>query len=230
MKSFIKIFISFIFILLYITSCKTQSQKKKELEELIKNCNKYTDEYTDFIYFNKKLGLTLEFNSDWVINTNYENFDDFQKKYASYFSSKTGEVLFVGFNNEKKIGIRATCEELGLTNEKYYEFIKKTTAEEITNYKIVFKEENEEAIFKNIKAFSAIFEATINPNNIFIFYTVIFNKDNFNYKIDIWIKNELYETEKNYIDSIINSIDFISTENIQNADTTDDTKKEEIKK
>lgn len=221
MKIYLKVFLLFI-ILLSFYSCKTKAEKTKELEEIRKICNKYQDEFKNFIYLNKKLGLKLEFNEDWIINTDYENFDDFQKKYARYFASELSEVLFVGFNNEKKIGIRATCEELGLTNEKYYEFIKKITSNEIQNYKINFIEENEEKIFKNIKALFTIFETTINPNNIFIFNSVIFNKDGFNYKIDIWINKELYEIEKNYIISIIDTIDFISIENIQISDTTDD--------
>lgn len=226
MKSYLKIFI-FLLISISFISCKTKAEKTKELEQIKKICNKYEDEYTDYKYLNKKLGLTMEFNSDWVINTDYENFDDFQKKYAIYFSSDISEVLFVGYNNEKKIGIRCTCEELGLTNEKYFELIKISTKEEIQKYKIVFTEENEEAIFKNIKGLLAVFETTINSNNIFVFNTFIFSKDGFNYKIDIWIEKDLYEIEKSYINTVLDTIDFISIENIPSPDTTDDI---EIKK
>lgn len=224
MRIFKKIlFISIIFFL--CICCKTKAEKEKELNQTKKICNKYEDQYQDFKYINNKLGLTLEFNSDWIINTQYEDFDDFQKKYAKYFASELSEVLFVGYNNEKKIGIRGTCESLGLTNEEYFEVIKTTTEKEIKNYKIKFIEENDEAIFKNIKAFSTIFETTINPNNIFVFTSVLLNKNDINYKIDIWIKKDFYEIEKNYIYSVLDTIDFISIENIQTSDTTDDVEK-----
>ncbi len=221
MYRLLKLFL-FIQIFFLIIQCKTKEEKTKELDEIRRICNKYEDEYKDYKYINNKLGLTLEFNNDWVINANYDEFDDFQKKYAKYFSSEFGEVLFVGFNKEKKIGIRCTCEELGLTNIKYLEINKSLSKKEITDYKIQFLEEVEEATFKNITATTLLFETKINPNNSFIFDSLLFNKDSFNYKIDLWTRSENFEIVQDYINSLINTIDFISIENIQKNDVTDD--------
>lgn len=222
MKNMLLRLFLFLQIFLLIICCKTKEEKTKQLEEIKKICNKYEDEYKNYKYINNKLGLTLDFSGDWVINTSYDDFDDFQKKYAEYFSSEFGEVLFVGFNKEKKLGVRCTCEELGLTNIKYLEIIKSITKNEITDYKITFFEEVEEETFKNIIAATLLFETIINSNNIFIFNSTVFYKDGFNYKIDLWTKKENFEMEQNYMTSIINTIDFITIENIQNNDATDD--------
>ena len=81
MKLSVKVFLLLIVSLLCIC-CKTKSERIKELKEIERICNKYEDKYENFIYLNKKLGLTLEFSGDWIINTDYESFDDSKRNSA----------------------------------------------------------------------------------------------------------------------------------------------------
>src|SRR4030042_6589169 len=127
----IKLF--FIFSLLIISGCKSQG-KIEEKEKY----DRFDDSYKDNEYINQKLNFKITFDDGWSITTRYEQFNSFQKSYAKYFSSMIGEVLFVGYNNDKKMGIRATCEILNLTNEEYMNSINSSLAEYTSKYQLKF--------------------------------------------------------------------------------------------
>lgn len=201
-------FIMFIFVIL---SCGTNNLMLKKLEDEKNKYDKFIDEYAANKYTNKDLRVTLEFDSDWVIIPRYEDFNDFQKKYARLFNSDFSELLFIGFNDEKKIGVRCTCETLNLKLTEYHEKIKSVLLNEITEYGIKFITEAETSL-PNIMGYHAVYETKLNDNNIFIFDSILFNNLNNNFKLDLWIEKSLYENNSDYIFSIFKSIDFISKE------------------
>src|SRR4030042_5155635 len=124
----------FIISLLIISGCKVQGKKQEEKEKY----DRFDDSYKDNEYINQKLNFKITFDDGWSITTRYEQFNSFQKSYAKYFSSIIGEVLFVGYNNDKKMGIRATCEILNLTNEEYMNSINSSLAEYTSKYQLKF--------------------------------------------------------------------------------------------
>jgi len=196
-------------ILIFLSGCKSRADFLKEAEEEKKKFDKYDDEYESYKYTNGSLGLNLVFDSDWVLNIKFSSFDDFQKKFARYFSNNTDEVLFIGFNKEKRIGIKCLCQGINLDNKKFSEMLKEESLQDVTDYKITFIKENTEITLKNINAIQSIYDVTINTNNQFRFITTLFSKNNFNYKLDLWINKNLYEPHIDYIDKIINSVDFV---------------------
>ncbi|MCK4797407.1 MAG: hypothetical protein KAT05_08500 [Spirochaetes bacterium] len=212
-----------IIIILILSNCKTRDEFLEEIVEEKSKYDKFKDVYENFKYWNKSLGLIIEFDGDWVIRPHFEYFDDLQKKYSRYFASDQGEVLFVGNNEQKKIGIRCTCENLELENNQYLQKIRTTAGKDINNYKIKFISEKE-VILTNIKALHSVFETTINANNIFVFDSILFRYDTKNYKIDMWIKKSLYENQKDYILSVFQTIDFIIEDNYESGtkDNTND--------
>ena len=224
--------ISILIILLTLTqNCKTREEAIKELEEENIKYNRFNDDYINYRYINYDLGLTLAFDGNWIINARFKDFDNFQKTFARYFYSELGEVLFVGYNEEKKIGIRCTCEKLEFDNAEYLERVKKISNEDIEKYKIKFikdeDEEKKEIALKNLLVLQSIFETTINENNIFKFNSVIFKKDSYNFKVDIWTYKDNYELEEKFIASVLDTIDFMSEDEMQafkksQKDNTDD--------
>ena len=164
--------ILFVFLTLFILlGCESRDEILNDIFEEENKYDRYEDVYENYKYKNKNLGLTLEFDENWIIIPEFENFDDLQKKYAKYFSSIKGEVLFVGYNDKRKIGIRCTCEKLGMDNSKYLEKIKSVAKSEINDYQIKFLTE-EEINLKNTTGTNLILETTINKNNIFIFNSI----------------------------------------------------------
>ncbi len=190
------------------------------------NYDKYEDVYQKYKYINKKLNFTMEFDADWIIITQYQNFDDFQKKFARYFSTAYSELLFIGFNDKKDIGLRATVETLGLSNKKYAEKIKSANQMDSSNYKITIL--NDQKInLKNVQAYSLVFETAINPKNSFVFDSIIFRDHKNNFRIDMWTDKKNYDAVKDYIFSIYQTIDIIAANKTgdETDDTTDDIKK-----
>ncbi|OHD13972.1 MAG: hypothetical protein A2086_10570 [Spirochaetes bacterium GWD1_27_9] len=217
MKHIIKI----IFIFFIIFSCKSNNQKLNDLsfvEEKIEY-DKYKDSYKDFTYENKSLGFTMSFDKDWVITTEFRNFDSDQKKYATYFATPTNEILFFGYNEEKKIGIRAIKEELGLANDDYFSKIKESNSSDVNNYGIRFPK-SQKVVLKNIQGLNFVFETTINAKNVFVFDSIIFKNKNSNFRVDMWTKKSNYETVSSYIATLYQTIDFVITE-IDSSKKTD---------
>ena len=113
---------------------------------------------------------------------------------------------------------------LGVDNKKYYDLIKSENAGDIQDYKIKLpkdKDSGNEVTLKNIRAIRLTYNATINANNIFTFNTALFSKNDYNYKLDIWTNSNQYDNNKDYIDKIINTIDFIEKPKTDIDSTTD---------
>jgi hypothetical protein len=165
-------------------------------------------------------------------------------KFTKTFSSETGEVLFTGYNKRKAIGVKCTCELLGVDNKKYFEAIKRENESEINTYRVStpkketessskssnsddkskrekYEITGEEVTLKNVKALQSIYDANLNPSNEFRFITTLFSKNDYNYKLDIWIRKTLYDNQKEYIARIINSIDFIETDKEKKEDSSE---------
>jgi hypothetical protein len=85
MRKFYLLFI--LFSLFLILSCKTKAELLKEQEDEKLKYNKFPGEYKEYKYTNPVLGLILVFDADWVIYSNYNEFDDFGKRFSKYFSS-----------------------------------------------------------------------------------------------------------------------------------------------
>jgi hypothetical protein len=209
--------------LLLLSSCKTTDNDSiKKVFSNKNNFDKFEDNFDKNKYINKTLKFSMDFDADWIIMTNYQNFDNLQKKFARYFSSEYSEVLFVGFNDKKKIGLRATVESLGLENTKYVEKLKLVNTADFTNYAIKILNDKEVTL-TNIQAYSLIYEMTLNAKNIFTFDSIIFKNQNNNFRIDMWILKNDYENQKQYILSLFQTIDIIDIINEPQKDATTDT-------
>lgn len=192
--------------------------------------DKFNDKIIDSHYYNEALDLHIFFDSDWNLKIYYKYFDKFEKKYASLIGSEYGEVLFIGQNNRRKLGIRAVCETLGLSNIEYFESLKEQAKSQFNNYEIKFIQE-ENVTFTNYEGYHIIMEATISENNIFVYDSVIFKKGLNNIKIDIWSEKNNYDNNdnKNYIFNIYNSFDFYNIENFnKNIDSLNNLEKDQI--
>jgi|GEM_PF-1494616 len=199
-----------IVILILFTGCKANDNILKKIKEEENKYDKFKDWYKNYLYINKDLRFKVEFDGDWLIIPEYSEFNDFQKKYSKYFSTDYGEVLFIGFNDKYNIGLRCTCEALGLSNDEYFDKIKDESKKDITDYNIKIIAEDEEFILKNIEAYNFVSEIKLNANNIFIFDSILFVNSNYNFRIDVWIAKDIYENQKSYIHKIYNSIDFLN--------------------
>ncbi len=212
--------IFFYLIILLTLSCKNNGNIDKFIIE--KNIhNKFVDSYSNNIYKNDSLKMTIEFNSLWKIIVSYDKLDEYQKKLFDYFNSSINEVLFVGYNESLKIGVRCIAEELGYSNNEYKTLIKENNAQEFGTYKVKFLKE-EEIILQNISGINLVYRIEINIHNVFIYNTLLFKKDKLNLRLDFWCKDSKYEGNEKEILEIFNSIDFFSdNENKTNEPTTD---------
>ena len=209
----IKIFILCFGLLFYFFSCHSLNKNNQD------KYDRFDDQYNNFKYINNSLRLTVEFDGDWLIIPKYSNFNDFQKMYSKYFSSDYSEVLFIGFNDVKKIGARCTCESLGLKDEEYYENLNFLFTK-LKDYKITVIE-NKEISLPNIKGIHLILETYLNDNNIFIFDSIIFSDKSYNFKFDMWTEKEEYENKKDYILNVFKTIDFLPQTNNSKDNTAD---------
>lgn len=217
-----KIYLFLSGLIIFLFTCQSSNQNK--INEEKSKYDRFDDQYSNFIYTNKTLRLTIEFDGDWVIIPQYENFNDFQKMYSKYFYSEYSEVLFIGFNDVKKIGARCTCESLGLKDEEYYQNLN-FLFKELKDYKITILNDKEQS-FSNIKGIHLIFETKLNDNNIYVFDSIIFSDRNYNFKFDMWVEKSQYENQKDYILSIFQTIDFMA-QNLENKDNTTDINKKD---
>lgn len=190
-----------IFSLSAISDCKFKEKKQEEKEKY----EKFDDSYKDNEYINHKLNFKMTFDDDWAITNRYEQFNNYQKSYAKYFSSVIGEVLFIGYNNDKKMGVRVTCEVLNMSNEEYLDNINSSMTEYLSKYQMKFLK-NEEVLLKSVKVRHVVTYVEINFNNKFIFDSILFKLDKNNIKIDVWIDEISYDNEKDYIMSIYDNI------------------------
>lgn len=193
-----------IFIFVFLLNC-ISLQKLEEEKNLY---DRFNDIYKESVYTNNSLKFKIFFDNNWQITAKFEQFNKFQKTYTKYFSSQFGEVLFIGYNKEKNLGIRATCETLNMTNEDYFNLILSSMPEYNYKYKLKIVE-NQDILLKQIKVKHVIIKFQINSNNIFIFDIILFKLDKNNIRIDIWTHEKNYEKEKDYIYSIYNSISLL---------------------
>ena len=194
-----------VFFVLCLLACKSD-QVKNIIEEKI-DYDKYEDYYENFEYMNKKLGLKILFDSEWSILTRYKDFENYQKKYVRYVTTEKSEVLFIGANDTKKIGVRCYCETGGLSNDAFVKTIKELNADEISKYNItVIKEEP--VTLKNFESINLVTQTTLNPKNIFVFDTIIFKNNNLNYRLDFWCSKDIYDLNKDYIFQLFQQVDF----------------------
>jgi hypothetical protein len=170
---------------------------------------KYEDSYKNNVYTNHDIGLNIQFNKEWVIVQKYVYFDDFQKKFARFFYSDKSEVLFIGYDDNQKTGLRCTVENIDITNEQYLEKLKKLLKNDIETYNIAFIKE-EEVVLKNIKGIHLIYESFLNSNNHFVFDSLIFKYQDYHFKMDFWLDNEEHPKQKEKIMDIYQSIKFIN--------------------
>lgn len=204
-KKKIFLILSVFFSLIVISCLSNQNKITNSLTNEDYNFDKFKDKYKDSHYINMSLGLTMRFDNNWDIQTKYENFENLSKKYAQIIVSKNGEVLFVGFNKERNMGVRAICEIRDLSNDEYIKKIKSAINKDISDYKVRFILEKKES-YEYIEGIHIIAEATINSANKFIFDSIVFNKKNARFKIDFWCQNDIHEREKKYIKDIFNTI------------------------
>lgn len=205
------LYISFLIVLLF--SCSTFNMGIFEKQRDQKSFDKYKDVYKDYIYNNIILKFKLEFDSDWHIKNEYRHFDRFQKKYASFFISEESEVLFIGFNEDKKIGIKATAERTSLSPQEYFAQLRNLTGAVISQYKPSFNQ-IAELTLKNIGTFHAEYEISL-QNIVFKFRTIIFRKENHVIKIDIWSEKSKFESDSLYIDNILQSVDVLDEDQLK---------------
>jgi len=184
--------------------------------------DKYEDDFQNGEYINKKFGIKILFDKNWAITSQYKDFSENQKLYARYFASTTSEVLFVGFNDDKKIGVKLTIEMLELKNRKYFDKIKENNAIDISQYKIKFLSD-EDIFLRNLQTTNFVYETTINANNIFIFEVFLFKNNRDNFRFDFWTTKDNYTLVKKYIRDICETIDFPEGIKYNQVDLTSDT-------
>lgn len=212
LESFSKIkrkrfFFVFLIILIFIITCKsTNTIDKISSQEKINN-DKYQDFYKNNIYKNTLMKISIDFDDDWVVKTLYKDFDKFEKDFSDYFNTADNEVLFIGYNNKKSLGVRFVVEKLSLSIDDYYTKINESNLNDTSKYQIEILK-NEKIMMKNFEGYYFNMMTTINKNNIFIFDSLLFKNGEFDYRIDFWIKKDNYTTHKQYIKDIMQSIDF----------------------
>ena len=115
--------IFFVFGLL-LWGCKTL---KSGIGKNIPLGDRYEDTVVDNVYKNSDLKLTISFNEKWTLKNQYRHFDNFEKMFVNQYNSETSEVLFIGYNDEDKCGVRCFVSELGMKNQDYFEKLPDST-------------------------------------------------------------------------------------------------------
>ncbi|HNZ25779.1 MAG TPA: hypothetical protein PLG34_03380 [Spirochaetota bacterium] len=214
-----KIRIFFLFIILI--SCQSKSIIDEYSVKEAKNYGKYVDTYDKYIYNNETIAFSVEFDYNWEIKVNYDKFNDFEKKYADYITTDYGEVLFIGYNDLKKIGVRCVSEDLNISNEQYLKDFKNSLSRETVSYKIEVVSEKK-VDFKNYTALNFVYTAKISRNNLFYFDSILFRNGKYNIKLDFWTNKDYLETNKEEILKIYDSLEFQSVYADVSADQSDD--------
>ncbi len=209
-----------VLLIIFILDCKSDSEK---VVETISSGNNFPDEYKDNTYTNHFLNLSMFFDIDWVLKTDYIHFDSFEKEYADSFNSKNSELLFAGYNESIKAGVRATIDKSNLAGDVYFEKLKNAGSSLIYRFKPEYKK-NEFIYLDNFMAYQTLMKVTLNNNNIYIFDSIFFTISTYTIRLDFWIQEQDYEENSNYFYKTYNSILFIFDEKdkINKTDQTDD--------
>lgn len=210
---------TFFFIFLSVLTCKSNLAKLTEIEE---NYDKYQDQFNNFEYFNKKLHIKILFDRDWIIKTQFKDFSDNEKKFAKYFSSLESEVLFIGYNDSKKIGVKLVKENLGIKNSEYLDKIKSVNSQDTRDYKISFVSEKNINL-RNLQTTNVVLEASLNSANNFTFDVFLFKNEKDNFRLDFWIKSSNYDSVKEYVKTICQTIDFPEGDKYVESESSDET-------
>ncbi|MBP7553603.1 MAG: hypothetical protein KA885_09250 [Spirochaetes bacterium] len=213
----IRIFFLFIFLI----SCQSKNIIDEYSAGETKNHGKYVDNYDKYIYHNEIIAFSVEFDYNWEIKIDYDKFNSFEKKFADYITTDYGEVLFVGYNDLKKIGVRCVAENLDISNEQYLKDVKNNLSKETTSYKIEVVSEKK-TDFKNYAALNFIYTAKISHNNLFYFDTIFFRNGKYNIKLDFWMNKDFSETNKEEILKIYDSLEFQNIYDDVTSDQSDD--------
>lgn len=176
----------------------------------------FRDTYEKNAYDNQVLKLLIPFDENWLIKYRYIHFDKFERDYADYFNTDKSEVLFIGYNETIKAGVRCTVAAEAMKNDKYFEKIKSQDYERVNKYKGNFTK-NEAVYLENLEGYHTILDITINPQNKYIFDTMYFKSDIYNYRLDFWISKDSYEKEKDYFYKIYNSIVLVDVDYVKPA-------------
>lgn len=169
------------------------------------------DHYADFvssdnIYKNSDLNLSIPFNEKWTLKTQYRHFDGFEKMFVDQFNSESSEVLFIGYNDEDKCGVRCFVSELGMKNQDYFEKLKAQESVTLGKYKIDYSVA-EDLELRNFECYHTVLELTLNANNIFIYDSIFFKDAIYNFRLDFWCTKENYKVQKEVFDNFFNGVE-----------------------
>jgi hypothetical protein len=209
-----------LFGVLLLFGCKSTGSTFADLLEKQKNFDKYADSYSGVIYDNDELDFTIEFDANWKIYTQFADFTEQQKKFAEYFSTERSEVLFIGQNEKMKMGVRCMAEVLSMPLDEYAKTVRKQNTDTKNKYKITFSIDTP-VTFDNFGAQHFVYEAEVNPLNVFVFDAILFKNFANDYRLEFWTKKDNYEAVKDIMQNIYKSITF-EREDIE-TDQTDDT-------
>jgi hypothetical protein len=203
-----------------LCGCKSTGSTFADLLEKQKNFDKYSDSYSGVLYNNDELDFSIEFDANWKIHTQFADFTEQQKKFAEYFSTERSEVLFIGLNDKMKIGVRCMAEVLSMPLDEYAKTVRKQNTDTKNKYKITFNTDKS-VTFDNFEAVSFVYEAEVNPLNVFVFDAILFKNFANDYRLEFWTKKDNYDAVKDIMQNIYKSITFERTD--IESDQTDDT-------
>ncbi len=201
MKSGIVVILSFC---LLFFSCKTM---KNNIGKNFPVGDHYEDYVSsDNIYKNSDLNLSIPFNEKWTLKNQYRHFDSFEKMFVDQFNSESSEVLFIGYNDEDKCGVRCFVSELGMKNQDYFEKLKAQESVTLGKYKIDYST-TEDLELKNFECYHTVMELTLNANNIFIYDSIFFKDTIYNFRLDFWCTKENYKVQKEVFNNFFNGVE-----------------------
>ncbi|MCG8569210.1 MAG: hypothetical protein MJB14_03645 [Spirochaetes bacterium] len=165
----------------------------------------FPDRFEKGEYFNEVLNFRIQFSNDWQLKIDSSQFTASEKEYAEYFKSVEGEVLFIGYHDDEKIGVRSTCELVQADYETHFKNLQKITSNITKKYQVKFKQ-SDLVTFTTFEAYQVIFDLVINENNQYTFDSLYFKNNSYLIKLEFWMEKDLYENKVDFLKSIKNSI------------------------
>lgn len=189
---------------LLLCGCKTF---KSGIGKNIPLGDRYEDTVTaDNVYKNSDLKLTISFNEKWTLKNQYRHFDNFEKMFVNQYNSENSEVLFIGYNDEDKCGVRCFVSELGMKNQDYFEKLKAQESVTLGKYKTdCFL--TEDLALKNFECYHTVMELTLNANNVFVYDSIFFKDTLYNFRLDFWCTKSDYEVQKEVFNNFFNNVE-----------------------
>lgn len=112
------------------------------------------------------------------------------------------------------------AEVLSMPLDEYAKTVRKQNTDTKNKYKITFNTDKS-VTFDNFEAVSFVYEAEVNPLNIFVFDAILFKNFANDYRLEFWTKKDNYDAVKDIMQNIYKSITFERTD--IESDQTDDT-------